>query len=325
MSKELQHYVPRFLLKNFTKGKKPQIFVYDKSNDKQFKTNIKNIAAETGFYDIEIEGGEFTLEPGLSHLESNTSGIINKIVKERSILHLDEKERAILAVFLAVQFVRTKEHRIRFEQMGDLLREKLIAIGASEENIAELIGLQDGVPEEKMIGFKSIMDAEEFVPHFLNKTWGLFETNAKHPLYTSDNPITLHNENDYGFRGNIGLAVKGIQIYIPLSSTLCLGLLCPSIGDEFKKGYQDIKFIDKHLPGMVNKHLKNADATREFCECIENGTPIQLTEDHVTFMNSLQVMYSSRFVYCQEESLGLVKEMVTDDDKYRTGLKASAS
>ena len=56
MSKELQHYVPRFLLKNFAKGKKPQIFVYDKSNDKQFKTNIKNIAAETGFYDIKVDG-----------------------------------------------------------------------------------------------------------------------------------------------------------------------------------------------------------------------------------------------------------------------------
>lgn len=76
---------------------------------------------------------------------------------------------------------------------------------------------------------------------------------------------------------------------------------------------------------MVDMHFKNAEATRNFCECIANGTPIQLTEDHVTFMNSLQVMYSSRFVYCQEESLGLVKEMVTDDDKYRTGLKASIS
>lgn len=245
MSKELQHYVPRFLLKNFAKGKKPQIFVYDKSNDKQFKTNIKNIAAETGFYDIKVDDGEFTLEPGLSHLESNTSGIIKKITNERSLQHLEEKDTAIFAVFLAVQFVRTKEHRIRFEHMGDLLKQKLTAIGATEENISELIGSQNGVPEEKMIGFQSIMDADEFVPHFLNKTWALFETNNECPLYTSDNPITLHNENDYGFRGNIGLAVKGIQIYIPLSSTLCLGLLCPSIGDEFKKGYEDIKFIDK--------------------------------------------------------------------------------
>ena len=67
MPGEQHHYVPRFLLRNFTQGKKPQIFVYDKSNDKQFRTNIKNVAAESGFYDIEVEDGFLTLEPGLAH------------------------------------------------------------------------------------------------------------------------------------------------------------------------------------------------------------------------------------------------------------------
>ena len=48
MHGEQQHYVPRFLLKNFTHGKKPKIFVYDKSNDGCFHANIKNIAARRG-------------------------------------------------------------------------------------------------------------------------------------------------------------------------------------------------------------------------------------------------------------------------------------
>ena len=83
MPGEQHHYVPRFLLKHFTRGKNPQIFVYDKSNDNQFRTNIKNIATENGFYDLEVDEGILTLEPGLAHIEGNTSGILQKILKEK--------------------------------------------------------------------------------------------------------------------------------------------------------------------------------------------------------------------------------------------------
>lgn len=325
MAGELQHYVPRFLLKNFATGKKPQVFVYDKSNDRQFKTNIKNIAAETGFYDIEVGDGRLTLEPKLGHLETNASSVIKKIVGTKSLQNLDEQDVAVLAVFLAVQFVRTKEHRLRFEHVGELLRERLSAMGATEENIAELTESQHGVPEDKMIGFQSIIKSDEFVPHFLNKQWALFETTIDNPFYISDSPITLHNELDHGLYGNIGLGVKGIEIYFPLSSTLSLGLLCPSIGEEFQKGYDNIKFLDKNLPGMADAIMKKSKTARAFCEGLRNGTAIQLVKDNVTMMNSLQVMYSSRFVYCEDDGFNLIKQMISDNDKFRTGLKPVAS
>lgn len=92
MQGEQQHYVPRFLLKSFTHGKKAKVFVYDKSNDKCFHTNIKNIAAENGFYDLEVEDDALTMEPGLSRLEANTSGIIKKLIKNKDIKSLSENE-----------------------------------------------------------------------------------------------------------------------------------------------------------------------------------------------------------------------------------------
>jgi len=62
---KLQHYVPQFILRNFTTGKGNQIFVFDKQEEVAFKTNIRNIASESGFYNFDINGYQFTIEPGL--------------------------------------------------------------------------------------------------------------------------------------------------------------------------------------------------------------------------------------------------------------------
>lgn len=321
MKGEQQHYVPRFLLKNFTHGKKPMVFVYDKSNDKRFHVNIRNIAAEKGFYDLEIEDGVLTLEPNLAHLEAKTSGIIKKLIKDKNINSLSEDEVVWLALFLAVQFVRTKEHRLIFEQIGKQLVHKLHDMGANKENIEKITGSSGSVPEDKLFGLRSLVEAKGFVPHFLNKAWVLLETTRRNPFFISDNPIGLHNDMDYGPYGNLGLAVKGIQIYLPISSTLCLHLLCPSIAEEFRKAHDNLRILDQMAPGLADSAKKKPGFARAFCDGLVNGTPIRLAEDNVTMINSLQVIYSSRFVYCESNAFELVEKMISDNQKYREGLK----
>lgn len=325
MQGEQQHYVPRFLLKNFTHGKKPKVFVYDKSNDKRFHTNIKNIAAENWFYDLEVEDGVLTMEPSLARLEANTSGIIKKLIKDRNIKSLGEDEVAVLALFLAVQFVRTKEHRLKFEHLGKQLVQKLRDMGAGEESIKELTGSSGSIPEDKLFGLRSLAEAKEFVPHFLNKAWVLLETTPRNPFFISDNPIALHNDIDYGPYGNLGLAVKGIQIYLPISSTLCLNLLCPTIAEEFRKAHDNLKLLDQAAPELADSAMKNPAFARTFCDGLVNGTPVKVVEDNVTMINSLQVVYSSRFVYCESNAFELVERMIRDNQKYREGLKPVSS
>jgi hypothetical protein len=317
--------VPRFILKNFTKGKKPQLYVYDKSNDNIFKTNIKNIATESGFYDLEIDNNLLTLEPSLADLEGNTAGIVKKLIKAKRLDILDEDNLAILAAFLAVQFVRTKEHRLRFKHLDDLFAKKLKEMGVREENITEIVNVPTDIPHGKWIGFRSVINANDFVPHLLNKAWVLFETSRKYPFYISDNPITLHNELDHGPYGNLGLAVKGIEIYLPISTTLCIGLLCPSLANKFLETYDKIKLLDQIAPGRFDAEMGNLKFGRAFCEGIAKGIPIKVIEDNVTMLNSLQVMFSSRFVYCETNSFDLIKRMINDNNKYREGLKPTVS
>jgi hypothetical protein len=60
-----QHYVPRFILNNFCIGDTSQVFVFDKRHESVFKTNIRNVAVEKGFYNLEIDGVTASIEPNL--------------------------------------------------------------------------------------------------------------------------------------------------------------------------------------------------------------------------------------------------------------------
>jgi hypothetical protein len=52
---KIQHYVPRFYLKNFSKKKKGEFFLncFDKSDQRQFEENIRKIGSEKYFYDVD--------------------------------------------------------------------------------------------------------------------------------------------------------------------------------------------------------------------------------------------------------------------------------
>ncbi len=49
------HYVPRYYLKGFSQNDGKTIYVYDKTERRSFKTQVKSIANETDFYSPEVE------------------------------------------------------------------------------------------------------------------------------------------------------------------------------------------------------------------------------------------------------------------------------
>src|SRR5262245_24937215 len=118
-----QHTVPKFLLRNFTKDKKHRIWAYDKHNGTRFRPNIRNVASEKGFYDLPADaplGG--SLEAGLQQIEDRAAPILREVVGRKNIALLDNESREDLAVFFATLFARTKEHRLRYDHLGQLVR-----------------------------------------------------------------------------------------------------------------------------------------------------------------------------------------------------------
>lgn len=108
---KVQHYVPQFLLRNFGNGKKDQLWVYDKTSDRAFPTNTKNIASESRFYDFEVGGEPSTLEPFLSKLEGKAKAVIDSILDADSLTGVTDEGKAVLAAFLSVQLARTRTFR----------------------------------------------------------------------------------------------------------------------------------------------------------------------------------------------------------------------
>lgn len=316
---KIQHYVPQFLLKNFIAGKKPQIWVFDKKTGKKFKTHIKNVASENKFYDFSFKDVELTIEPGLAEVETTAASLVKTIVKNEGIAHLDDNDKIFLSQFLALQFTRTKEHRLRFKDMTEKMAEEIRKRGWNPEDIDGYKELTDN--DLKIHGVKSIMDSHEFAPHFFAKSWLLFQTSKKHPFYISDNPITMQNLNDYGFYGNIGLAVKGIEIYFPFSKTLTLALFCPSIEENLRDAYKKYQFLSKLNPALLSQRLKDPHYLEETMDGFIHKKTVRFIPDNVTNHNSLQVKYASRFVFSSTEDFSLAEEMISKHPELREGPK----
>src|ERR1039457_907549 len=49
------HYIPQFLLRGFASAKRKQVYVFDKSNDNEFRSSVRNLACQRDFYDPDLD------------------------------------------------------------------------------------------------------------------------------------------------------------------------------------------------------------------------------------------------------------------------------
>lgn len=321
---KIQHYVPKFLLRNFGLGKKDYVWVYDKQTGRSFQTNAKNVASENRFYDFEIDGKIYSLESGLSGIESNTKLVIERILDEDSVSTLCAREKATLASFLAVQFIRTKAFRMQWAELPRILRRKVESIGGSVAPGSQAEALiQD--PTENQIKIETtrmILDASKiYGPHFLDKTWFLAGTTNSYPFIISDNPVSLQNQIDMGPYGNLGLAVRGIEIYLPLSSTRALVMWCPSLTTQILEAAETIRRLPK---AVLAAHIQDPDGILAMDAAIRAGSKLMYEPRHVMNFNSLQVGRSERYLFSSMNDFSLADRMIDDHPHLRTGQRLDA-
>lgn len=309
----VHHYVPRFLLRNFRVGAKPHLWVYDKKSGKKFKTTVEKIAGERDFYQVAVGDLKLSLEEGLSRLESESSKIIHRIIAMRSVGVLNEDERIVLAVFVAVQMLRVPNHRESMLAISEEFRRVL-----GERFGMDVSGFPEMTPDTaKALSLQSLTEPHHYAEHVLNKTWLLFEADESTPFYISDNPVALQNnlEPKGPLRGNLGLAVPGIEIYLPISSTLTLGFYCRSHEEMIRNGVER----------MRRSIVRDPDFPMDFgpllvwMRALRKGTPIASTADNVLNHNSLQVRQAERFVFSSLPDFELVESMIADDPRFQKG------
>jgi Protein of unknown function (DUF4238) len=315
-ARENQHYVPKFLLRNFAeldKNRSEKVWAFDKSNSSIFCTNLRNIAAECGFYDIDGGDEPIPTESLLSELEGHAAQALRKIVEERSLGSLSSADRDWLANFCAVQFVRVPNLREKQSALDDCLKRKIVESGGDANGV---VGFKPMTTKDvKEFAVTMILRAaKEFAPYFANKVCLLLETNVGDPFFVSDNPIALHNENDFRPYGNLGLAVAGIEIYLPITPTLTLTFWDRSVPERL------LALVAAFKARVNGTNLETSLRTRrpeELIGAAQTGGRAHCASEVVMFLNSLQVINASRFVISATKGFALATRMLQEKPHLR--------
>lgn len=294
---KLQHYVPQFHLRNFTikKRKNHLLYCIDRLEEREFRTNVRNIAGENYFYEGK---GEQELEKDLSLLESQSSRIIRTIIKKQKLSVLSQEDREILASYILKQGMRTKDDRETLLVLGNHVKKHMAISGGmdkklniSPEKLLNIIDDSDDSDDIKEVHKRMLTDENlfKFVEPISDKlSWRLLVNKTKTPFLISDNPLTRFNPIIY--EGNGGLLSRGINLYLPLNSKISLLLIDPP---------------NLHVNYPNNSIQKIYD------------------EGGIRFANILQIYGSQRHIFSHSSDFSFVKQVIKNDsslkmDKNRT-------
>lgn len=317
-----QHYVPRLLLRGFTRRPKNQLFVYDKHTDKIFNTVPENIAAEKNFYEIEVEGQLISVDPSLDILDGEAAKIINRIRETENLSLLTQEEKSHLAVFVAVQFLRVKQRREILQDLSDQLDRRI------KEFAEKLNATSDFQPfsseEVKTISLQMVVEHSTILAKILlGYIWLLLKTSPSNPFIISDHPVTLSSQKDFGIYGNLGFAVPGIEVSMPISDSLSLLFLSESYIEsiELTKTKIGRNLLFAQSRGM-NSLLGNEIETYRG---LDGKGPFPIPKKTVIWHNSQQILYAGRWIFSPVDDFTLVKKMINDDPNVRRGLVMTIS
>jgi hypothetical protein len=248
---------------------------------------------------------------------------------------LDDEQKSWLSMFLATQLFRTRHMMEVIRTVNEGAAEHIRKLGYDPQETEgfKLLETKDDYKRVLLAQIGTAMDQGATL--VAAKASFLTTTSVDRPFWISDHPVVMHNHREFGPYGNIGLAVPGIQIYLPLTSTLLLALWCTTNTDKLLENVKLAKRNKRELSVMrvlgrdvdideVDRQIEYyqtiIDGGEPLIEAMTKGSAIQATAENVTFYNHLQVMWSHRFLIGPLNDFALAKRMISDNSKYKRGL-----
>lgn len=329
---ENQHYVPKFILRKFlTDIKKEQVSVFQKSTGRVFTPNINGIMSERRFNEFRINEDYYTsFESDVCRIEDIVLPTYEALAERQQITGSAE-EAELLGVFVAFQMLRVRAYRDWIADTSTHLHDQLAQKGFDPSDIGELIQTEDELKESHLSAIRSSI--QEFSLAIAEKDFILLKAPPDRHFYLGDNPVTLHNDEPQdGIWSNIGLSVKGIQIYVPLTSKLMLAAWCPSLLGHIKDQVTEKTAVARRLKaqvtlgGVMFEPTKRAEFDGEmaklesqvaeiakFASAAESGEPLLLSSKNMDHYNALQVQSAKEFIICQHADFDLARRVVAKE------------
>jgi hypothetical protein len=279
-------------LKNFAHSSS-SLFSYDKTNDSVVETNVNDIALGKNFYELEgLENG--LIEKSLSKNENKFSNAYHELIEEKEISKLSQESVTHFFFFMALQILRTLNHRLDLQNALSKAYDKMFSQIANDflkkkgSRLAGHVRVSPDPEEAKLMQIEMIIETVPLFARILAaKRWWINENFHDVPFWTSDSPVVLYNEVNRELRmGNLGLLSPGIEIHFPLT--------------------KDLRLVSYDL----NTHLFKRNMLGRF------------ERMHVIWENTLQLMDSSRFVYAPSDNdFERAKKFLSDYPQFRNRMQ----
>jgi len=333
---EIQHFVPQLMLRLHatdpaSRRGTEQVWCFDKRTDRIFQTNVKNICAESRFYESETDERSINLEEYLAGIEDRAGPILTRIVQSRTLSELNNHDRRTVAEFAAIQLVRTRASREIVLDVNRWVAARLSERGIDPATVPDFLLMSEADAKAKSL--EMIVGARQyFSPHFADKHWYLIDGHANDPFHLGDHPVVRQNEFE-AYGGMTGIASPGISIYLPLCPTLSLCMLDAHVATELKtvqtKTKRELEKLRKRSVklsrclGVITPIEMIRDTERIERELrvrirtLLDGGPTAYDHEVVTRVNALQMAYATRWVISSLNDFSLPKAMIADNEGYR--------
>ena len=285
--KKRQHYVPKFLLKHFSiEGNDKQINIYNITNDNAISSaSLKEQAAENYFY-----GKDGVIEENFGKVEAEAAKVFKEIMEEKLPPHNSSKHSTILFFTLTLGARTLYKADEQVELMNKLMK-KIASLDSKLKDHLDEFEIK--VENPLSMSLKAVATS---LPLAIDLKYKLLVNKTKIPFIVSDNPVSYYNnflEDRKKIGSNIGIAVKGLQIFLPISPL------------------HQIIFYDSAVY-KVNGAKQNV---------------IELKNDNDTLsLNGLQFLNSNLNIYYNDKFCSAnLKTLKNNYDKYRRGKKTNLS
>lgn len=306
------HFVPQHIQRNFSDDPSERVSIFDVTDARKFLTGTQVVMQRGHFHTLIGPGGRANFETSMTEMENSVLRTYQSVVAAKR-LTLSGEEINDLSVLVAFQELRTSRFRNQFLSLEEKLAEHVAKFGATLDQVEGYEPFdQEGLTANHLLflfehlqGFARIISKMDFVlmspPH------------GQH-LYLGDSPVVRHNDNSAGFWGNLGFAAEGLQLYMPLSRDLLLGMWAPDLLHGLRECVADARRLHAQYTlspqaqvsvsntvggsDIVSASVEVTRANERRLRKIASGEPIEMLSDNVQFYNSLQLGSAERHVVC---------------------------
>jgi hypothetical protein len=278
------HYVPKFLLKQFSRDGK-LIDIFQLKNQRAFKNvGLKDQCYENFFY-----GKNPALEDAFSKIEGPAAEIIRNIAT-LELNKVTADHLFLLRQFIYYQAERTKAAANEVQNFANTQARPLLELLGKQHgfdrDVIDKIELKLTAPQNQ-----ALYAAASSMPAVMDLMIKVLVVNdSTEPLIISDNPVVKCNQfAEYhpvfaDSPGTTGYALKGIQIFLPISPFVCVclydssvyqyGSLKSPVGRMSKKDVQALNILQAVTADMClywdNKH---SPSEQSIARTIKMATP----------------------------------------------------